>query len=364
MTIVNGIRRWGKAVFLLLAAQIPATGGLTPRAALPAAETVPSPPAAKAANGGILSRERYAPSLPYEEWFAKVFAAGVKDDPRDPDLDATKARAYFTRSLFDALAQEKDVEAEKLTYASDGLKIRGFLVHPKGVSGPHPVILWCRGGNRDYGTVKLGDLLLMSNWARHGYVVLASNYRGSAGSEGRDEIGGDDVHDVEALIPLARSLPYADLDNVFLYGQSRGGMMVYRALADGIPVRAAVVNSGVSDLWAEMRSRPEMDEEYRATMPDYARERTHHFCRRSAVCWPEKIAKPVLILHGTADWRVPPVQALALAAKLQSAGRLYSLRIFEGGVHVDLTGDQAVLDAIILGYFDAHRLHPARAAAE
>jgi acetyl esterase/lipase len=225
------------------------------------------------AVGTILSRKPYLPTVTYDEWFAKVFASGRKDDPRDPDVKLERVRAYYTRDLFDALAQAKDVEAERLTYLSDGLKVHGFLVRPKGAPGTFPVILWCRGGSRDYGAIKLGDLLVMSNWARRGYIVLASNYRGTAGGEGHDELGGGDVHDVEALIPLARSLPDVDPGNIFLYGQSRGGLMVYRALADGVDVQAAVVNSGLSDLKAELKARPEMEEEFRATMPGAGRGR-------------------------------------------------------------------------------------------
>jgi dipeptidyl aminopeptidase/acylaminoacyl peptidase len=41
-----------------------------------------------------------------------------------------------------------------------------------------------------------------------------------------------------ALMPLARRLPYADADNVFLYGLSRGGMMSFLALKQGFPAKA------------------------------------------------------------------------------------------------------------------------------
>ncbi len=64
----------------------------------------------------------------------------------------------------------------------------------------------------------------------NGFVVVASQYRGADGGEGKEEYGGADIADVLNLIPLAKSLGYADMKNVFMFGNSRGGMMTYLAL--------------------------------------------------------------------------------------------------------------------------------------
>lgn len=163
------------------------------------------------------------------------------------------------------------------------------------------------------------------------------------------------MHDVAALVPLARRLPGADGTRIFLYGRSRGGMMVYRALADGLPARAAAVNSEVSDLADSRRpDAADMDALARAAMPDYEAEKTNHFCRRSAICWPEKLMVPLILLHGADDWRVPAAQALALAERLQSLRRSYELHIVEGSTHVWLDQDQAAIDRSILTFFAAH----------
>lgn len=310
---------------------------------------------AMAKDGDIVARQRYVPTADYAQWFAKAFAPG--DDALDPKPDLRKARAYYSPALYRALVDQRDVQVEKLVYESDGLKIAGVLVRPSPTATRRslPVILWCRGGIGHYGGITLGDVLVMTNWARRGFVVLASDYRGGPHSEGRDEDGGADVHDVEALVPLARALPNADADNLFLYGQSRGGMMVYRALADGVRAKAAAVNSGVADLGSSDRpDAADMDALAREAMPDYAQEKANHFCRRSAVCWPEKLRTPLLLLHGTADWRVPASQSLQLALELQAIGSPYSLRIVEGGYHVWLDQDQARIDREILDFFESH----------
>ena len=41
-------------------------------------------------------------------------------------------------------------------------------------------------------------------------MVVASQYRGNAGGEGKEEFGGKDVNDVLNLLPLLESLPKAD----------------------------------------------------------------------------------------------------------------------------------------------------------
>ncbi|MBA3752445.1 hypothetical protein H0X06_06715 [Candidatus Dependentiae bacterium] len=43
-----------------------------------------------------------------------------------------------------------------------------------------------------------------------GYVVIASPYRGNDRSEGTDEIGGADINDVIALLPVIKELSYVD----------------------------------------------------------------------------------------------------------------------------------------------------------
>jgi len=322
------------------------------RAGLLVALLVTASPA-RSANGDILSREPFRPTLGYGDWFARAFAPS--DEPLDPKPDLARARAYYTPTLYRALIRQHDVIAERITYESDGLRIAGLVVRPRRPIGRLPVILWCRGGIGAIGGITLGDVLVMSNWARAGYVVIATNYRGGPRSGGHDEDGGADVDDATALVPLASALPYADIRNLFLYGQSRGGMMVYRALAEGVPAKAAAVNSGVTDI--SRNDRPDaadMDALARAAMPDYAIEVANHFCRRSVICWPDKINAPLLLLHGTADWRVPAAQVIDFAARLQAFGKPYELHMVERGTHVWLDQDQAAIDRAVLAFFKAH----------
>ena len=60
--------------------------------------------------------------------------------------------------------------------------------------------------------------------ASQGYIVVASQYRGNGGSEGREEFGGSDVKDILNLFPLIDNLHNADNKNIGMFGWSRGGM--------------------------------------------------------------------------------------------------------------------------------------------
>ena len=72
--------------------------------------------------------------------------------------------------------------------------------------------------------------------------------------------------------------------------------------------------------------------------------------KRSAVQWPERIAKPVLIMHGGADPQVSPLHALRLATRLQELGKTYQLLIVDGGTHT-LMERPAERDAMVAEYF-------------
>jgi acetyl esterase/lipase len=171
-------------------------------------------------------------------------------------------RRYYSRDEYTATVANPAVECLRIQYSSDGLKVVGFLVRPRANgAAKYPVIVYNRGGFRDIGKIDSWNLIDFYGFASQGFVVLASQYRGNDGGEGRDEVGGADVADVMALMQLARQLPYADAANVFLYGLSRGGMMSFLALKQGFPAKAAAVVGALVDLEAMNHRAPEMGEE-------------------------------------------------------------------------------------------------------
>jgi dipeptidyl aminopeptidase/acylaminoacyl peptidase len=248
-------------------------------------------------------------------------------------FDETAFRAAHPASAFRALVSGQ-VECSQIIYFSDGLKVAGFVVAPRGRAvAPRPLVIFNRGGNRYFSPVVFANLVDFARWSQEGFVVLASQYRGGPGSEGSDEFGGTDVNDVMNLFGVARELGGVDMSNVFMQGESRGGLMTYLALERGAQVNAAVVIGGPTDLSLDADPRPEMQALYRELIPNFAADPAAALRARRVLDFADRLVAPLLILHGGSDWRVDPQQALALAQRLQALRRPYELLVYAGDDH-------------------------------
>src|SRR5262245_24917677 len=230
----------------------------------------------------------------------------------------------------------KTVQFHRITYLSDGLKVNGYLAAP--THGERlPCVIYNRGGNREFGALRRGPAAaLLGRMASWGYVVVASQYRGNDGGDGREEFGGADVNDVLNLVPLLQSWLQADASRIGMYGWSRGGMMTYLALTRTTNIAAAVIGAGPTDQLHWPDKRPDMETNVFAELiPGYSTNREATLRVRSALYWPEKLHKqtPILLLHGSADWRVDPTESLRMATALFELKHPFRLILFEGGDH-------------------------------
>jgi dipeptidyl aminopeptidase/acylaminoacyl peptidase len=228
------------------------------------------------------------------------------------------------------------VDFYRITYMSDGLRVTGYIAEPK-IPGKYPCIISNRGGNRDFGQWDpLFIVYFLGRMASWNYTVVASQYRGNDGGEGIEEFGGKDVDDVLNMVPLLEKLPQADTSRIGMEGTSRGGMMTYIALKRSCRFKAAVVTSGLANAFINIRARPDMETGVFAELvPDYSNNKENALKERSAVFWAEQLCKttPLLIMHGSADWRVQPEEALELVEKLYAAKHPLRFILFEGTDH-------------------------------
>lgn len=252
-------------------------------------------------------------------------ALSTPDHPPDGTIERLTLLHVTPRSAYYAL-----------TYWSDGLRVTGFLGRPTS-SGPHPAIIHNRGGYDGVGALTGIEIV---PWVEAGYVAVASQYRGNAGGEGHEDFGGQDVHDVLALISLLQSLPYVDDERIGMFGGSRGGMMTYlalkeQALAGRDDIKAAVTVGGISDLFAWDRERRGTlaAELWRPLVGATPAEAPALFEARSAVYWAELIRVPLLLLHGEADREVSLQQTRALAERLQQTGAVVEVIFIPNGDH-------------------------------
>ncbi len=251
------------------------------------------------------------------------------------------------------------VSIEKITYLSDGLKVKGYLVKPK-KEGLYPCIIYNRGGNKEFGKLNSRKaIFILARLASWGYTVAASQYRGNDGGEGKEEFGGKDVNDVLNLIPLFENVKHADTSKIGIYGWSRGGMMTYLTLAKTKKFKAAAVGGALSDLnyWIKTRNDT-IESVYYDNIPNYAQNKSKAINERSAIKQINYISKttPILMLHGTADWRVVPEMALDLSKAFIKHKIPHRLVLFEGGNH-GLSEFNNEVDQLVKQWFNDYLKH-------
>ena len=229
----------------------------------------------------------------------------------------------------DRLAEGMGLEAALVTYLSQGLKVKAYMVKPQG-DGIWPGLVYCRGGIGRVGMLRLPRMMTL---AARGYVVFAPVYRGNLGGERRDEFGGEDRHDVFAAIAALRSLPYVAPGRVPLIGFSRGAVMALLAAAHCPDAGPVAVWGGVSDLLLTYEERVDLRRMLRRVV-GHPKKEPEQYARRSPVAWASHITAPVLMLHGTNDEQVGVEHARRLAAALTSAGKPHTLRIYDGLGHL------------------------------
>ena len=296
----------------------------------------PSPPAG-INNGTVVGRKVYA-FPPYEK-----------------AVQVTDVENYASKEAYETAVNDRRFEFQKLTYLSDGLQVVAYLYRPARAEGALlPAIIFNRGS-----TVR-GDIApeLVSFFRRlaaEGFVILAPMYRQSDGGQGRDEVGGADVNDLMNVGPLAKSLGFIDMNNLFMYGESRGGMMTFQAIRKDFPINAAAVFGAFTDMEALIKYRPEVYQPKALAQiwPDFDVRKDEIVRARSAVHWPEMLDVPLLIMHGGADWSVNPSQSLTIAQKLQDLGKTYELIIYAGDGHI-LSRNQEDRDRRAVGWFKRH----------
>ena len=191
---------------------------------------------------------------------------------------------------------------ERITFRTDdGLTLEGELWPPDGaprgsavICHPHPR----HGGSKDHPLLWSIRIELV----RRRLTVLAFNFRGVMGSEGRYGAGEEEPADVRAAI--ARVREQAD-GPTFLCGWSFGANVALRTALDDERVAAlAVVGIPLSEASPEVPALPDAD-------------RLATFDR------------PVLLLTGDADPFCPPHALLELAGQIPNP----TVRIVEGGNH-------------------------------
>lgn len=263
------------------------------------------------------------------------------------DKETARTPHELTQSLPSTLDRSRLVEPQLVRYPStDGREVPAYLFVPEGLdrSRKHPAIVWIHGDGiaqnydgwhvrRDYGVYYAFHQYL----AQKGYVVLAPDYRGSIGY-GREwrvapyrDLGGMDYEDVASSVPYLESLIYVDPSRIGVWGLSYGGFLTLQALTrDPELFRCGIDVAGVPDFrdWYRDPGGPWIS----GRLGDPG-ENTAAYLQAAPIERVDRIARPLLILHGTADVNVPFVESLELVDELTRRGKEFDFVVYPGEFH-------------------------------
>ncbi|BCX04966.1 MAG: hypothetical protein KatS3mg053_2904 [Candidatus Roseilinea sp.] len=243
-----------------------------------------------------------------------------------------------------------------VSYLSEGLKIYALLTVPRGdkPATGWPVVVFNHGYiPPDVYRTTERYVAYVDAFARNGYIVLRSDYRGHDRSEG-DATGayGNPGYVVDVLNAVAsiKRYPDADPNRIGMWGHSMGGYITLRSMVINKDIKAGVIWAGVvgsyQDLVERWRRRS-ASQPAPAAPPTGARrwrqelieqygepeENPAFWASISANSYLSDLSGPVQLHHGTADTSVPVEFSDMLNQQIQAAGGMVEYFTYPGDNH-------------------------------
>jgi len=264
-----------------------------------------------------------------------------------PDAQA-KADMENNKKDDDLIAQlcQGAVDFKKTAYPSgaDGLQIPAYLFLPLTPRGPkgHPALIWVHGGVHN--SFSSSFIPFVRQAVERGYVVIASDYRGSTGYGAAFyeaiDYGGYEIDDVMSAVEyLKANVAAVDMDRIGVIGWSHGGFIALHSLIRdqgailkcgyaGVPVTNLVFRLSykgpdyVADFATEKRIGGQVHEKQAV------------YIERSPVYQVDKIKVPVMVHVATNDQDVNFVEDQFMIYALQ----YHIPKLAETKIYVDPPG--------------------------
>lgn len=243
-------------------------------------------------------------------------------------LEASEAWPQISRynKLTNDYLYLEELNFYAVTYQSDSTIVNGLVVEPKR-EGKFPLVIFNRGGNRDWAELDLMTVIgATSKVAHSGYAIFASNYREN------DEYGGAEINDVLNLIDISNDFEKVDTNRIGMIGWSRGAMMNFLAMKKSNRIKTGIMINGAPDLFKILDQRPALEElVFMKYIPNYSTNRENALIDRSPYFWPEKLNKTssIYLISAKQDRFVDFNQSVRMAKKLDSIGYDYTLSLFD-----------------------------------
>ena len=285
-----------------------------------------------------------------------------------PDTIPAMSEKEFMGSdleLKEILEENDSYTRHSITYKSEGFTVSGIIIIPKG-SGPFPILV-LNHGYVDPKAYTNGHALLREQdfFARRGYAILYSDYRGHAlsdidpNNEVRPRSGY--VEDVLSLISAVKKadIPLLDKENIGMLGFSMGGGITLNVMVTKPEIAKAYVllapihsNYKVNfDRWVPTEW-PEVAEEFYRRYGTYE-ENPSFWHDISAQNFFSRITSPVMLHQGTRDGEVPVEWSRDLAERLKQEGKDVTYYEYPGEPHIFGKSQELAMQRTLI-FLDTH----------
>ena len=241
------------------------------------------------------------------------------------------------------------------SYRSDGYKIYALLTVPQGAKPATgwPVIIFNHGfiPPEIYRTIER-YVAYVDGFARNGYIVFRSDYRGHGFSEGEPTTSrGSPAYTVDVLNAVASMKKYTEADaaRIGMWGHSMGGLLTLRTMVTTKDVKAGVIWAGVvasyPELYNQRNPQPNSQPVDAAML---ARRRWREeivekwgtpeeapaiWAAISPNAYVSEISGPLQLHHGTADTDVPVRYSQTLNTQMQAVAGTSEYYEYPGDNH-------------------------------
>jgi dipeptidyl aminopeptidase/acylaminoacyl peptidase len=263
------------------------------------------------------------------------------------------------------------------SYESEGNTIYALLTIPNGEKPPTgwPVVIFNHGyiPPAQYRTTER-YVAYVDAFARNGYIVFKSDYRGHGSSEGEARGGyGSPAYTVDVLnaVSAMKQHPDADPKRIGMWGHSMGGQITLRAMVTNDDIKAGVIWAGVVGSYEDLLNRWRRSTGSAPAAPSGARrwrqelveqygspEQNPEFWESiSPSSYVADLSGPIQLHHGTADTSVPIEFSDSLAKRIEDVNGVVEYFTYPGDNHNISVNLGAALQRSV-AFFDKYVKNP------
>lgn len=236
---------------------------------------------------------------------AELFSVDLKNGELSQVTDVNK-------DTYAKLAQGKS--ELKMVKTSDGKEMGVWFHYPPNFdpNKKYPTLLYCQGGPQSGLTQFFSTRWNFALMAANGYIVVAPNRRGMPGwgTKWNEEIsrdwGGQPMRDYLAATDYAKTLPYVDGERVAAVGASYGGYSVF--MLAGIHenrFKTFIAHDGLFDMKSWYLTTEELWFANWDLGSPWEKPLPKAYTEFNPSNFVEKWNKPIMIIQGGIDFRVP-----------------------------------------------------------